>query len=95
MKRHLLLGPIVGLVAALATPLLGCAGTSNEQQTKALTHQQSSDEAARNGQYGRADAEQRKAHEAHHDAVMKAISEGNAIPPQTKPGDAPPSPPPR
>jgi hypothetical protein len=83
---------IIGLFALLAAPALGCAG-SNEEQRNALTHQQNSDEAAKNGQYGRADDEQRKAQEAHHKAVMKAIDEGKPLPAQTKPGDTPPAPP--
>ena len=86
----------ISLIAAftglLAASQLGCAGSSNEQQTKALTHQQNSDEAAKQGQYGRADEEQRKAQESHHGAVMKAIDEGKPIPPQTKVGDVPPPP---
>lgn len=87
MNRPMFIAAITGL---LAGSLLGCAGTSNEQQTKALTHQQNSDEAASKGQYGKADEEQRKAQDSHHDAVMKAIDDGQPIPPQTKPGDVPP-----
>ena len=66
----------------------GCA-TSHQEQQRALAHQQNSDAAAANGQYGIADSEQRKAEEAHHKAAQKAIDEGKPIPPQTKPGDKP------
>jgi hypothetical protein len=79
-----------GLIAMCST--LGCAG-SNEEQRRALVHQQNSDTAASNGQFGVAGAEQQKAQDAHHKAVNKAISEGKSIPPQTKPGDpVPPNP---
>jgi hypothetical protein len=74
----------LGLVAVLSG--FGCAG-SNEEQRRALVHQQNSDTAASNGQYGIAGDEQRKAEDSHHSAVKKAISEGKQIPPQTKPGD--------
>ncbi len=66
----------------------GCA-TSHQEQQRALAHQQSSDEAAANGQYGIAGSEQRKAEESHHKASVKAIDEGKPIPPQTKTGDQP------
>lgn len=69
---------------------LGCAG-SNEEQRRALKHQQNSDVAAGNGQFGIAGDEQRKAHESHNKAVKKAIDEGKPIPPQTKPGDPVPA----
>lgn len=68
---------------------LGCA-SSSEDQRRALTHQQNSDEAAKDGHYGVADSEQRKAQDAHHDAVTKAMDEGKTIPPQPKMGDTPP-----
>ena len=90
MRQHI----IIGLALITVTAGLGCAGSSEEQQRNALSHQQNSDEAARAGAYGTAEAEQRKAHDAHHDAVTKAIDEGKPIPPQTKPGDTPPPPPP-
>lgn len=69
--------------------VMGCA-TSSEEQRQALTHQANSDKAAQNGQFGVAGDEQRKAEEAHHKAVTKAIDEGKPIPQQTKTGDAPP-----
>jgi len=56
--------------------------------------QQNSDEAAQKEQYEIAGEDQRKAHDAHHKAVTKAIDEGKPIPPQTKFGDTPPPPPP-
>ncbi len=71
---------------------VGCA-TSHQEQRKALVHQQNSDVAASNGQYGIAGSEQGKAADSHHRAVKKAIAEGKPIPPQTKPGDpVPPDP---
>ncbi len=80
---------ITGLVVlAFAT---GCPG-SGELQRKAVIHQNNSDTAAQNGQYGIAGSEQRKAQNEHHRAVNKAIDEGNPIPPQTKAGDPPPPP---
>ena len=66
----------------------GCA-TSHEEQQRALAHQQNSDNAAANGQYGIAGSEERKAEDAHHKAAVKAIDEGKPIPPGTKPGDKP------
>ena len=68
----------------------GCA-TSHQEQQRALAHQQNSDAAAANGQYGIAGSEERKAEESHHKAAQKAIDEGKPIPPQTKPGDKPSS----
>jgi hypothetical protein len=65
---------------------IGCAG-SNEEQRRALVHQQNSDVAAGNGQYQIAGDEQKKAHASHNKAVKKAIDEGKPIPPQPKPGD--------
>jgi hypothetical protein len=65
---------------------VGCA-SSNQEQRRALVHQQNSDVAAANGQYGIAGDEQRRAEESHHKAVEKAIDSGQPIPPQTKPGD--------
>jgi hypothetical protein len=67
---------------------VGCA-TSGQEQQRALAHQQSSDTAASNGQYGIAGSEERKAEDAHHKATVKAIDEGQPLPPQTKPGDKP------
>ncbi len=66
----------------------GCA-TSRQEQQRALAHQQNSDTAASNGQYGIAGSEERKAEDAHHKATVKAIDEGKPLPPQTKPGDKP------
>ena len=75
------------LIAAASTA--GCA-TSSEEQRRALTHQSASDQAASRGEFGVAGSEQRKAADAHHSAVTKAIDEGKPIPPQTKAGDTPP-----
>jgi hypothetical protein len=80
------------LTGTLMVPLLGCGASSGEEQRRALTYQEKSDEAAKNGQYGVAEADQRKAQEAHHNAVQKAIDEGKPIPPQPKMGDTPPAP---
>ena len=75
-----------GLMVGVST--FGCA-TSGQEQQRALAHQQNSDNAAANGQYGIAGDEQRKAEESHHKATTKAIDEGKALPPQTKAGDKP------
>lgn len=77
-----------GLVTCLSPMLLGCA-TSREDQREALTHQQKSDEAAKRGAYGVAAQEQLNAEDKHHDAVVKALKEGEPIPQQTQPGDKP------
>jgi hypothetical protein len=77
--RNLLLSTAIVFAA-------GCA-TSNQEQRRALVHQQNSDVAAANAEYGIAGDEQRKAEESHHKAVKKAIDEGKPIPPQTGPGD--------
>ena len=69
--------------------LVGRCATSHQEQQRALAHQQNSDNAAANGQYGIAGSEERKAEEAHHKAAVKAIDEGKPIPPQTKAGDKP------
>ncbi|MCU1278811.1 MAG: hypothetical protein JWM53_2357, partial [bacterium] len=45
---------------------------------------------AANSQYGVAGDEQRKAEDAHHKAVKKAIDEGQPVPPQPQRGDAVP-----
>jgi len=78
------------LTSLLGAAAIGCGASSAEEQRRALTYQQSSDEAATRGQYGVAGEDQQKAQDAHHRAVDKAIEEGKAIPPQTKFGDAPP-----
>ncbi len=86
---------LTGLAVSLTLPALGCGASSGEEQRRALSYQQRSDEAAKNGQYGVAEADQRKAQDAHYAAVKKAIDEGKPIPPQPKIGDTPPPPPPR
>ena len=68
----------------------GCA-TSHQEQQRALSHQENSDNAAKNGQYGIAESEQRKAEASHHKAAVKAIDEGRPIPAQTQSGDKPSS----
>ena len=68
---------------------VGACATSRQQQQRALAHQQNSDIAAANGQYGIADSEERKAEDAHHKAAVKAIDEGKHVPPETKRGDVP------
>ena len=79
-----------GLLVLLSTT--GCPDSSVNQR-RALIHQQNSDVAAGNGQYGIAGSEQRKAEDSHHKAVKQAIDEGKPIPPQTKAGDpVPPDP---
>ncbi|PZR15446.1 MAG: hypothetical protein DI536_08325 [Archangium gephyra] len=67
-----------------------CATTSAEAQSRAQAHQYKSDQAAARGFYGAAANEQRKAADAHQDAVDKAIKEGVAIPAQPQPGDGNP-----
>jgi hypothetical protein len=81
---------ITGLAALLFSAGIGCGASSSEEQRRALVHQQNSDEAAQAGYYGVAGSEQRKAQDAHHKAVIKAIEEGKTLPPQTKQGDVPP-----
>ena len=83
---------MTALASSLAALAIGCGASSSEEQRRALTYQQSSDEAAKNGQYGLAGEDQQKAQDAHHNAVNKAIEEGKPIPPQTRFGDAPPPP---
>jgi len=83
-----------GFAVLLASTNIGCGASSAEEQRRALTYQQSSDEAATRGQYGVAGEDQQKAQDAHHKAVNKAIDEGKAIPPQPKFGDVPPPRPP-
>jgi hypothetical protein len=78
----------VGFGVVLGVSGFGCA-TSRQEQQKALAHQQNSDNAASNGEYGIAGSEQRKAEDAHHRATTKAIDEGKPLPPQTQPGDKP------
>lgn len=68
-----------------------CATTSAEAQSRAQAHQYKSDQAAARGFYGAAANEQRKAADAHQDAVDKAIKEGVAIPAQPQPGDGNPT----
>jgi len=85
MKRMMIAGGFALVIGACA---FGCA-TSGQEQQRALAHQQNSDTAAANGQYGIAGSEQRKAEDSHHKATTKAIDEGKALPPQTKTGDKP------
>jgi hypothetical protein len=80
---------ILVMAVVCASAAVGCGASSAQEQQKALVHQENSDNAADAGAYGTAEAEQRKAQDAHHDAVTKAIDEGRPIPPQTKPGDQP------
>ena len=77
-----------GFALVVGVSTFGCA-TSGQEQQRALAHQQNSDDAAANGQYGIAGAEQRKAEDSHHKATTKAIDEGKPLPPQTQPGDRP------
>ena len=77
------------LAGLLAMFTVGCGASSSEEQRRALTYQQSSDEAAQRGQYGVAGENQQKAQDAHHEAVDKAINEGKPIPPQPRYGDRP------
>jgi hypothetical protein len=84
--KSMLVASGFGLMVGVSA--LGCATSSQEQQ-RALAHQENSDTAAANGQYGIAGAEQRKAEDSHHKATTKAIDEGKALPPQTKTGDRP------
>jgi hypothetical protein len=88
MKRLSILTVIAGATVAS----IGCGASSGEEQRQALRYQERSDEAAKNGQYGVAGEDQRKAQDAHHSAVRKAIDEGKPIPPQPQIGDRPPPP---
>jgi hypothetical protein len=85
MKRTMI---AAGFCFAAAILTVGCA-TSGQEQQRALVHQQNSDTAAANGQYGIAGSEQRKAQDSHNKAAKKAMNEGKPIPPQTKIGDKP------
>jgi len=69
------------VAASMALMGAGCATTSAQEQHKAEQHQQSSDAAAKNGQYGVAGDEQRQAQEAQNKAIMKGIDEGKAVTP--------------
>ena len=86
MRKALLAAGFIGLVC-----VVGCT-TSRQAQREARVHQYNSDVAAGNGQYGIAGSEQRKAEDSHHEAVKKAINEGQPIPPQTHTGEQPPQP---
>jgi hypothetical protein len=79
------------MAAILCCTLFGCA-TSRDEQRSALAHQEKADDAAQRGAYSVAADEQKRAAEAHHDAVVKAMKEGSPIPPQPKVGDKPPNP---
>jgi hypothetical protein len=81
---------MICLSTCCAASAIACGATSSEEQRRALIHQQKSDDAAKQGQFGIAGDEQQNAQDAHHEAVNKAIDEGQPIPPQTKPGDVPP-----
>lgn len=83
---------MTALASLLTVFTVGCGASSAEEQRRALTYQQQSDEAGQQGQYGVAGDNQQKAQDAHHDAVNKAISEGRPIPPQPQMGDRPPPP---
>jgi len=85
---------MTAVTSVLLAAAVGCGASSSEEQSRALVYQQKSDEAAKNGQYGVARDDQRKAQDAHHNAVNKALDEGKPLPPQPKFGDAPPPPPP-
>jgi hypothetical protein len=90
--KNLALGISVVALGALWTA--GCGGASSQQkQREALVHQTNSDTAAEQGRYGTAAEEQKKAQEAHHEAVMKAIDKQQPIPPQPQKGDTVPPPP--
>jgi hypothetical protein len=86
MRKALLIAGSVALFFVVA-----CT-TSRQAQREARVHQYNSDVAAGNGQYGIAGSEQRKAEDSHHEAVKKAINEGQPIPAQTQPGEKPPQP---
>ena len=80
---------VLGLSLLVALPFIGCGTTAREQREETLKHQQKSDEAAKDGAYGVAADEQRKAADSHHKTVIKSIDEGKPIPEQPKPGDKP------
>ena len=87
MRNMLFMTALAGSVLVSA---LGCGASSAEDQRRALSYQQKSDNAAKEGQYGVAGDDQRKAQDAHYSAVRKAIDEGRPIPPQPQMGDVPP-----
>lgn len=88
--RNLLV--MTGLTTVLMASVVGCGASSAQDQDRAMQHQQNADEAANQGQYGVAGAEERRAHDSHASAVQKAMDEGQPIPPQTKKGDKAPPP---
>lgn len=88
--RNLLV--MTGFTTVLVAALAGCGASSAEEQRRAVKHQQNADEAAEQGQYGVAGAEQRRAEESHASAVQKAMDNGEPIPRQTQKGDRAPPP---
>jgi hypothetical protein len=81
---------VIGITTVLGASTMGCGASSAEDQRRAVVHQNNADQAARDGQYAMAGDEQRKAENAHAEAVQKAMDEGKPIPRQTRPGDPPP-----
>jgi len=81
---------VIAITAVLGISTMGCGASSAEDQRRAVVHQNNADQAARDGQYAMAGDEQRKAENAHAEAVQKAMDEGKPIPRQTRPGDPPP-----
>jgi hypothetical protein len=80
----------IATILGCAAFLVGCGGaTSQQKQNEALEHQSNSDSAAEQGRYGTAAEEQKKAHEAHHEAVEKALDNQQPVPPQPVKGDRP------
>lgn len=69
------------IAVSMALMGAGCATTSAQEQRAAEQHQQNSDAAAKNGQYGVAGDEQRAAQESQNKAIMKGIDEGKAVTP--------------
>lgn len=83
--------PLYALILAFAVALgVSCTTTSAESQRAAAAHQYKAEQAADRGFYGVAAEEQRKAADAHYEAVKKAIDEGKPLPPQPMLGDANP-----
>ena len=69
------------LMVAVLTGLMGagCATTSAQEQRQAEQHQRNSDDAARNGQFGIAADEQRRAQQSQSKAVQKSLDEGKPV----------------
>ena len=83
---------VMKLPATIAAGLLAvaCATSAAQEQRQAQIHQSKADDAGKDARYGVAGDEQRKAADAHHRAVKKALDEGTPVPVAPKAGDPAP-----